>query len=256
MAQRRMTSLEVIDTDAFLDMPMSSQLLYFHLNARADDDGFVANPKKVLRTLGGSSDDYRVLVAKKFLIEFEDGVCVIKHWRINNFVRKDLYKETKYLDLKGALLIRPNGAYTLSDDGEAVPVPRGHFTLEDVNESLTKRQLRIGKGRVGKLGVASAPQVKVVEESEKEERTKTKPTYPNARTAFSWFPSPEANWGINTTELKHGELLYSRGEDAVRGIIKFCLKHEDMEFFSKWRKPSALERNWNDIIDFAKRNGL
>ena len=139
MASRRMTSLEVIDTDAFLDMPMSSQLLYFHLNARADDDGFVANPKKILRTLGGSSDDYKVLIAKKFLIQFEDGVCVIKHWRINNFIRKDRYTETKYLDHKQALFIRANGAYTLSDDERAFPVPLGHFQQEDVNQRLVEK---------------------------------------------------------------------------------------------------------------------
>lgn len=148
-----MFSLEVIDTDAFLEMPVSSQLLYFHLSARADDDGFVANPRKILRMSGGQSDDLKVLVAKKFLVEFDDGVCVIKHWRINNFIRKDIYKETKYLDLKRTLFIRANGAYTQNDDGFAVPVPAGHFQLEDVNEALTQRQLSIGKDRLGKVSL-------------------------------------------------------------------------------------------------------
>lgn len=149
MAQRRMTSLEVIDTDAFLDMPVSCQNLYFHLNARADDDGFVASPKKVVRALSASGDDLKVLIAKKFIIEFEDGVCVIKHWRVNNFIRKDIYKETQYLDLKQTLFIRPNGAYTTNGDERAVPVPSGHFKLEAVESALTQRQLRIGKGREG-----------------------------------------------------------------------------------------------------------
>ena len=147
MTQRRMISLDVIDTDAFLDMPASSQLLYFHLNARADDDGFVSNPKKIIRMLNAGSDDFKMLIAKKFIISFEDGVCVVKHWRINNFIRKDIYKETKYLDLKSTLFIRPNGAYTLNPNGQAVALPKGHFNIEDVNESLTKRQLRLGKVR-------------------------------------------------------------------------------------------------------------
>lgn len=145
-----MTSLEVIDTDAFLDMPISSQLLYFHLNARADDDGFVANPKKVARILGAGPDDLKVLIAKKFIIVFEDGICVIKHWRINNFIRKDIYKETKYLDHKNTLFIRANGAYTQTDDGRAVALPSGHFQLDVVNGALTERQPRLGKVRKGK----------------------------------------------------------------------------------------------------------
>ena len=151
MGQRRMMSLDIIDTDAFLDMPASSQLLYFHLNARADDDGFVANPKKVVRMLSAGTDDFKMLLAKKFLIAFEDGVCVIKHWRINNFIRKDIYKETKYLDLKSVLFIRPNGAYTQTDDGRSVAIPKGHFKLEDVNDSLTSRTLRLGKVSKGKV---------------------------------------------------------------------------------------------------------
>ena len=150
MSQRRMISLEVVDTDAFLDMSQSSQLLYFHLSIRADDDGFVSNPRKIARTLGVGIDDMKILIGKKFIIAFDDGICVIKHWRINNFIRKDIYKETKYLNLKQTLFIRPNGAYTLNDDGNAIPVPKGHFQLDSVNGSLTERQLSIGKGSIGK----------------------------------------------------------------------------------------------------------
>lgn len=140
-----MISLDVVDTDAFLDMPQSSQLLYFHLNARADDDGFVANPKRVMRNIGSQGDDLKVLAAKKFVINFDDGVCVIKHWRINNFIRKDIYKETKYLNLKQTLFIRSNGAYTQTNDNRAIAIPHGHFQLDDVDDTLTERQPRIGK---------------------------------------------------------------------------------------------------------------
>lgn len=158
-----MTSLEVINTDAFLDMPQSSQLLYFHLNARADDDGFVSNPKSIMRNCGSQGDDLKLLIAKKFIISFEDGVCVIKHWRINNYIRKDIYKETKYLDHKQTLFIRPNGAYTLTNDDRAVQIPSGHFNVEDiklknpllkpqfhVHGASTTRALSIGKDRLGK----------------------------------------------------------------------------------------------------------
>ena len=86
MAQRRMFSLKVIDTDEFLDMPQSSQLLYFHLAMRADDDGFVSNPKKIMKITGSGDDDAKVLTAKNFIIPFESGVCVIRHWRIHNYI--------------------------------------------------------------------------------------------------------------------------------------------------------------------------
>lgn len=155
MGQRRMTSLDVIDTDAFLDMPATTQLLYFQLNARADDDGFVASPKKVMRSIGVNNDDLKLLAAKKFIIIFNDGVCVIKHWRINNFIRKDIYKETRYLDLKRTLFVRQNGAYTTTNDGRALPLPEGHFQLEKldfpiVNVTSTERQPRLGKVSIGK----------------------------------------------------------------------------------------------------------
>jgi hypothetical protein len=97
MAQRRMFSLKVVDTDAFMDMPSSSQLLYFHLAMRGDDDGFVANPKKILRMIGANEDDYKVLIAKKFVIQFDSGVCVIKHWRIHNYLQNDRYSSTQYV---------------------------------------------------------------------------------------------------------------------------------------------------------------
>ncbi len=107
-----MFSKQITSSDAFVDMPASSQLLYFHLNMEADDDGFIANPKKVMRGIGASDDDYKILIAKRFLITFNNGVVVIKHWFIHNYIQKDRYHETKYLEQKNALFIKPNGSYT------------------------------------------------------------------------------------------------------------------------------------------------
>jgi hypothetical protein len=112
MAQRRMFSLQIVDTDAFLDMPQSSQLLYFHLAMRADDDGFVSNPKKIARSTGASDDDFKVLLTKRFLLSFDSGVVVIKHWRIHNYIQKDRYNETKYTDELSRISVKDNGSYT------------------------------------------------------------------------------------------------------------------------------------------------
>lgn len=113
MAEKRMFSKTIIDSDAFLDMPLSSQALYFHLSMRADDDGFVNNPKKIQRLIGCGDDDLKLLMAKKFLIPFESGIVVIKHWRIHNYIRNDRYKETNYIEEKSMLGIEKNKAYSL-----------------------------------------------------------------------------------------------------------------------------------------------
>lgn len=114
MANKRMFNIKIVDSDAFLDMPLSTQALYFHLNMRADDDGFVGNPKRIKNLIGASDDDLKLLIAKRFLLIFEDGVIVIKHWRIHNTIAKDRYKQTVYTDELKQLGIKENKAYTLN----------------------------------------------------------------------------------------------------------------------------------------------
>jgi hypothetical protein len=113
MAERRMFAKTIIDSDAFLDMPLSSQALYFHLSMRADDDGFINNTKKIQRMLGCADDDLKILLAKKFIIPFETGVCVIKHWKIHNLIQKDRYKPTVYVEHKDKLSLKNNNVYTM-----------------------------------------------------------------------------------------------------------------------------------------------
>lgn len=132
MANKRMFSKQITNSDAFLDMPASSQLLYFHLNMEADDDGFVGNPKRISRTIGASDDDMKILLVKRFVLAFQNGVVVIKHWLLHNAVRKDMYKETQYLEEKNMIEIKENGAYT-----------------EGRNGIVTKPVHRLGQDRLG-----------------------------------------------------------------------------------------------------------
>lgn len=111
MAERRMFSKSIIDSDLFLDMPQSTQNLYFHLSLRADDDGFVGNPKKIMRMINCSQDDIKILISKQFLIPFESGVVVIKHWKIHNYIRNDRYKPTIYTEEKKKLIEQENKEY-------------------------------------------------------------------------------------------------------------------------------------------------
>lgn len=112
MAERRMFAKSIVTSDAFLDMPTSARCLYFTLSMFADDDGFVNNPKSIIRQIGSSEDDLKVLLMKKFVIAFESGVIVIKHWRINNYLRTDRHRETNYKTELQMLTTDENGAYT------------------------------------------------------------------------------------------------------------------------------------------------
>lgn len=114
MANKRMFTMKIVDSDAFLDMPLSSQCLYFHLNMRADDDGFIGNPKRVMKIVGASEDDLKLLIAKRFLLVFENGVIVIKHWRMHNTLSKNRYHETAYTDEKSCLKLKDNNSYSLT----------------------------------------------------------------------------------------------------------------------------------------------
>lgn len=138
MAERRMFAKSIIDSDAFIEMPMSARLLYYDLSMRADDDGFVNSPKKIMRMIGASNDDMNILIARKFVIAFENGVVVIKHWRIHNYIQSDRYKETNYKEQKALLEYDENKAYRLTD------------TKCIQNVSNLEAQVRLGKVSIGK----------------------------------------------------------------------------------------------------------
>lgn len=112
MAERRMFNKQITRSDAFLDMPRSTRLLYYDLSLDADDDGFIDKYKSIMRLTGASEDDLKLLIAKSFIIPFENGVIVIKHWRMNNLIRSDRYKPTVYQEEKKQLSLKENGSYT------------------------------------------------------------------------------------------------------------------------------------------------
>jgi len=127
MAERRMFSKNVIESDPFMDMPAEAQMLYIHLNMASDDDGFCDNPRAIMRQCGASNDSMKLLIAKKFVLTFDknDGfVAVIKHWRINNYIRKDNYRETKYKEFMRELYYDENRSYSMNpNDGHKPCLP-------------------------------------------------------------------------------------------------------------------------------------
>lgn len=136
----------IIDSDAFLEMPLSTQCLYFHLNMRADDEGFVNNPKRIARLINASADDLKILLAKSFILEFESGVIVIKHWKLNNYIRTDRYHPTVYTEEKSRLVEKENGAYSF--DGRQMVGNRLADGRQMVGEWYTEDS--IGKNSIGK----------------------------------------------------------------------------------------------------------
>lgn len=156
MAERRMFAKTIIDSDAFLDMPLSTQALYFHLSMRADDDGFINNPKKIQRMIGCSDDDLKLLMAKSFVIAFESGVIVIKHWRMHNCIRKDRCKPTVYAEEMSMLQLKENGAYTLCLPSDNQVTTNCQPTDNQLTVTLAT-QSRLGKDRLvqDRLGESS-----------------------------------------------------------------------------------------------------
>ena len=141
MAERRMFSRTVIESDNFLDMPITARLLYYDLGMRADDDGFINNPRRIMREIGVSNDDLSILIMKNFIMPFDSGIIVVKHWKMNNYIQKDRYKETAYLAEKASLTVEKNKIYEFAE------------TPCIQNVSKLDTQVRLGKVSIGKVSV-------------------------------------------------------------------------------------------------------
>lgn len=145
MASRRMFSADIVESEEFLDMPHSSQSLYFHLGMKADDDGFV-QPRLIMKLIGANVDDLKVLLSKRFLLTFDGGVVVIKHWLIHNLIRKDRYKESRFIKEKSQLYLKDNNVYTDSNNKGK----RLLATKWQPNDNQMAPQVRLGKARIVK----------------------------------------------------------------------------------------------------------
>lgn len=149
MAERRMFAKTIIDSDAFLDMPQSTQLLYFHLSMRADDEGFINNAKSIMRNTGCKEDDLKILIAKRFIIPFESGVIVIKHWRMHNYIQSDRITPTKYLEEKEKLVLATNKAYTEKKD--IMEDSEDFISLDNYTSEKNKNSKQLSPARIKRL---------------------------------------------------------------------------------------------------------
>ncbi len=235
MAERRMFAKTIIDSDSFLDMPLSAQALYFHLSMRADDDGFINNPKKIQRMVGCADDDMRLLVAKAFIIPFESGVVVIKHWRINNYIRNDRYKPTNYTEEMAQLQVKENGAYT-----EKLPlgIPNGY---------QMDTQVRLGKVR----DIKEKDSLTRVEK----ERQPDKPSSPSPKHKYGVYKN------VLLTEKEYQSLIELQdGEKAIEFLSEYRAykgykAKSDFLAIKKWVFEAMSERrvSRNTARNFTER---
>jgi hypothetical protein len=214
---RRMFSEDIVGSDAFLEIPTSSRELYFQLGMYADDDGFV-NPKKIIRITGASDDDIKVLLAKRFLLHFENGVVVIKHWLIHNMIRKDRYKETQYTEQKKQLKIKENRAYT------ELRQPSG-------NQMAT--QYRLGKDRLGKDSIDNTSDYSS--------------QVPEIIKLFTKVNKACEDFYGNKTQRKYVEkLIDTYGHEKVIQVVSF-LPAANLKLYNKATTPKELWDKWAKI---------
>lgn len=239
MAERRMFSKTIVDSDDFLDMPAEAQLLYFHLSMRADDDGFIT-PKKVMRLIGAKDDSIKLLIAKNFIIPFDTGVIVIRHWRINNYLRNDRYKETEYVDEKKQLDL-VNNKYEKNDaDINGIPVVYQRDT-----------QVRLGKDSIGKNNDNSLRSLSCSEPYS--ERTEIHPDKCEENNIYLSFPTKFQK--PNKTKMDDPVMFDITYEDVERYKKAFpdidvesCIREScDWCWFHKSRRKSDIKKfiyNW------------
>ena len=235
MAERRMFAKSIIDSDMFLDMPVTAQLLYFQLGMRADDDGFVNNPKRIMRDVRCSDDDMKVLIAKRYIIPFESGVIVIRHWKLHNFIRRDRYKPST-CEEKNMIETTKDKVYELSEsNGMPLGIPNDNQTV-----TAWDTQVRLGKDSIGK------DRVVVVDEEEpspqEEELGEVVRTYENnihligggieRDTLLSLFDKYGKKWMLKAIE--EAVLCNVRNIKYIRAILK---NWKELNVKEPWNVP-------------------
>ena len=233
MAQRRMFSKKIVETDYFMEMSPTAKLLYFYLNMGADDDGFVGNPRMIKVISGATDDDLKILIAKQFIIPFESGVIVIKDWRIHNYIQKDRYNKTQYTNEMSQLQIEENGMYTKRIQ----------------NVSSLDTQVRLGKDRLGKdskdiLSGSDEPDSTRIQKSERDQMFET-----------IWKLYPKKSGKANAKKdfdkaIKSGidpELIKSKLKEYLKQIKAKQTPQQFIKQGSTWFHQSG----WEDEYDFT-----
>lgn len=224
MADKRMFSSKIIDSDAFIEMSPMARLLYFNLSLHADDDGFTNSTRREMKIVGAQDSDLDELVDKRFVIRFDSGVVAIKHWRINNTIRSDRYKATTYTDEKSLLTIEPNGAYTMKNDDLNVGIPSdNHKKIDGIpsdNQCVPQirgGEIRIDKDRLGKDRLGEERACACEESPENQADCFTPPS--SEEDVFIYFPTSKGEVAITNNDVENLEKKYNGAVDVKAEIL-------------------------------------
>ena len=213
MAEKRMFSSNVIDSDAFLDMSPTARLLYYDMGMRADDDGFIDSPKKIMRIIGASDSDLKELIDNGFVLRFESGVIVIRHWYVNNRVRRDTYHETIYTEEKSRLFMEKNNVYQLRNDSVTDTLQ----TRDEIGSQIRGGEDRIDKDRLGKdrLGEGCA----CVREESSENLADCPAPPSDKEDVFVYFPTSKGEVPITYKDVDNLDKKYNGAVDVKAEIL-------------------------------------
>ena len=272
MAERRMFAKTIIDSDQFLDMPLSTQALYFHLSMRADDEGFINNPKKIMRMIGSTQDEMDILLAKNFVLSFDTGVIVIKHWRMHNYIQKDRFHPTAYQEERQSLKLKENNSYTF--------VSKMYTGMDtECVQDASPGKVRLGKESIVKNreeGETASPEpegskeIAPIEKNNGKELSSLKDTI-----AQYWQESliaiqPHTTWANYGKERKScGDLSkrtkgllvdvpYDYPEELIEDIISVYLRLRKTATNDYWKRapvtPSSVLTRWSELTtELAQR---
>lgn len=213
MAEKRMFSSNVIDSDAFLDMSPTARLLYYDMGMRADDDGFIDSPKKIMRIIGASDSDLKELIDNGFVLRFESGVIVIRHWYVNNRVRRDTYHETIYTEEKSRLFMEKNNVYQLRNDSVTDTLQ----TRDEIGSQIRGGEDRIDKDRLGKDRLGEGCACVREESSEIQSDCLTPPS--NEEDVFVYFPTSKGEVPITYKDVDNLDKKYNGAVDVKAEIL-------------------------------------
>lgn len=244
MAKKRMFNYDLIDTDSFLDLPVTAQNLYFHSNMRADDDGFISNIKRIMTLSKASEDDLKLLIAKGYFLSFPDGIVVIRHWRLNNYIRKDRYIPTFYKEKKSELLLDSTGTYSFGIPMVDQMTTNGRPSIEEnsIVESSSNSKEEINKEE--SCGIPNA--VVGVEEVNEEEST-----YSLFNNFFGRILSPTEIMFIDSFEYSNDIIKYAL--DEARLANKISIKYVN-GILENWKNAGvkSVEDAKRCVADFKK----
>ena len=245
MAEKRCFCMSIVDSDAFMEMPLSTQCFYFHLGMRADDYGFVNNPRRIAKLVGASDDDFKLLVSKRFLLLFDNGVVVIKHWLMHNTVKNDRIKLPQYPDIAAKVYIKQNKSYTEVPQGECTTllqaIESGWKPLGTQLETTWNPKRKEEKGKEKKRKEMKRNEMKIEEENKEESFSPE--TVEKLKTALSY------------------QLSFLEISDFQLSILEQQIPFERMERYmtklSQWKQahPSVPTRDYDIIKQWATEDG-